>query len=79
MTWSTFNMYTESLGWHGWIPTRGLTDQGPAIQAVRSWLVVAVKGLGRDIWLGVKGLDGMWRWTSIDGLTDFQPTLVSTE
>jgi len=73
------NMYTESLGWHGWIPTRGLTDQGPAIQVVRSWLVVAVKGLGRDIWLGVKGLDGVWRWTSIDGLTDFQPTLVSTE
>jgi hypothetical protein len=73
------NMYTESLGWHGWISVPGgLTDQGPAIQGGNR-LIVVVKGLGDvSIWVNFKNSDGTWAgWTSIDGLTPFQPELIS--
>jgi len=70
------NIYTESLGWHGWIVVPGgLTDQGPAVQVIGNSLAVVVKGVASEsIWINLKNPDGTWRgWTSIDGLTNHQP------
>jgi hypothetical protein len=74
------NVYTDSLGWHGWMGIPGgLTDQGPAVQ-VGGRLMIMVKGLGSSsIWINFKNPDGAWAgWTPIDGSTQLQPELIST-
>jgi len=73
------NIYTESLGWHGWINVAGgFTDKGPAIQA-SDHLIIMIKDLSQGIWINLKNPDGTWAgWQPIDGLTPHQPELIST-
>jgi hypothetical protein len=65
------NIYTESLGWHGWINIPGgVTDIGPALEIIKNKLIVVIKDMGQGIWINMKQLDGSWMgWTPIDGLT----------
>jgi len=74
------NIYTKSLGWYGWINIPGgVTDKGPAIEILNNKLIVVVKDLGQGIWINMKQPDGSWiDWTPIDGLTQHQPELLTT-
>jgi parallel beta-helix repeat protein len=75
----SINIYTKTLGWHGWITIPGgLTDRGPALEIMYNKLIVVIKDMGEGIWYNIKQPDGSWTgWTPIDGLTQHQPEILT--